>query len=81
MESGAALKGATEGLAKRHYPANFLSKLTDCDGELQETRHWLVTAKDRAYLDPARFSHLIDQQERVGCVLGKLIARHYEFSL
>ena len=33
-----------ESWAKRRYPAHFLSKLTDADGELQETMHWLETA-------------------------------------
>ena len=28
-----------EAWAKRRYPAHFVSKLTDSDGELQETRH------------------------------------------
>ena len=30
--------------AKRRYPAHFVSKLTDADGELQETMHWLGRA-------------------------------------
>ena len=30
-----------ESWAKRRYPAHFVSKLTDADGELQETMHWL----------------------------------------
>ena len=30
-----------ESWAKRRYPAHFKSKLTDADGELQETLHWL----------------------------------------
>src|SRR2546422_10406119 len=29
-----------EAWAKRRYPAHFLSRLTDADGELQETTHW-----------------------------------------
>ena len=33
-----------EAWAKRRYPAHFLSKLTDADGELQETLHWLRTS-------------------------------------
>jgi four helix bundle protein len=33
-----------EAWAKRRYPAHFISKLTDADGELQETSHWLATA-------------------------------------
>jgi four helix bundle protein len=39
-----------EAWAKRRYPAHFLSKLTDSDGELQETLHWLLTARDSGYL-------------------------------
>ena len=35
----------TEARAKRRYPAHFVSKLTDSDGELQETLHWLATAE------------------------------------
>ncbi|MGH8021483.1 MAG: four helix bundle protein [Opitutaceae bacterium] len=34
-----------EAWARRRYPAHFLSKLTDCDGELSETKHWLRTAE------------------------------------
>src|SRR5262245_40156314 len=33
-----------EAWAKRRYAAHFLSKLTDADGELQESLHWLRTA-------------------------------------
>lgn len=30
-----------EALAKRRYPAHFISKLTDADGEINETDTWL----------------------------------------
>jgi len=30
-----------EAWAKRRYPAHFVSKLTDCDGENSETDTWL----------------------------------------
>ena len=33
-----------EAWAKRRYERHFLSKLTDADGEQQETQHWLETA-------------------------------------
>src|SRR5438552_3876659 len=39
-----------EAWAKRRYPAHFLSKLTDSDGELQETFHWLSSAAACGYL-------------------------------
>lgn len=35
----------SEAWAKRKYPAHFLSKLMDSDGELQETLHWLASAE------------------------------------
>lgn len=31
-----------EAWAKRRYEAHFVSKLTDADGEQQETQHWIV---------------------------------------
>jgi len=39
-----------EAGAKREYPAHFLCKLTDADGELQETLHWLQTAAECGYV-------------------------------
>src|SRR6266498_1792177 len=38
-----------ESWAKRRYPAHFLSKLTDADGELQETFHWISSRPGRGY--------------------------------
>lgn len=34
----------TEAWAKRRYPAHFVSKLSDSDGETEETIHWIKTA-------------------------------------
>jgi four helix bundle protein len=39
-----------ESWAKRNYPSHFVSKLTDADGELQETAHWISTALDCRYI-------------------------------
>ncbi|MDB6058205.1 MAG: hypothetical protein JWO95_2049 [Verrucomicrobiales bacterium] len=36
----------SEAWAKRRYPAHFLSKLTDADGEQMETQHWTIVAYD-----------------------------------
>src|SRR3954451_20775534 len=38
-----------EAWAKRRYPAHFISKLTDADGEQRESQHWLVVAFDCDY--------------------------------
>jgi four helix bundle protein len=70
-----------EAWAKRRYPAHFLSKLTDSDGELQETRHWLSTADACAYLSPAVFAELCSRQEQVGRMLGNMISKHDRFAL
>lgn len=42
-----------EAWAKRRYEKHFISKLTDADGEQQETQHWLETAVNCHYLTPA----------------------------
>jgi four helix bundle protein len=70
-----------EAWAKRKYPAHFLSKLTDADGELQETLHWLDTACACSYLsvdDHAAFMH---NAESVGRLLGGMMAKHESFCM
>ena len=39
-----------EAWAKRRYPAHFVSKLTDCDGENSETDTSLDYARDCGYI-------------------------------
>ena len=43
-----------EAWSKRRYPAHFVSKLTDSDGELQATEHWLDRAVQYGYLIRSR---------------------------
>ena len=40
-----------EAWAKRRYPAHFTSKLSDSDGESEETIHWILSAHDCGYID------------------------------
>ena len=68
-----------EAWAKRRYPAHFLSKLTDSDGELQETLHWLLTAQDCEYLTQIEFQTLQEQHAAVGRQLGSMINRYESF--
>ena len=42
-----------EAWAKRRYPAHFVSKLSDSDGESEETIHWVLSAHDCEYIDSA----------------------------
>ena len=65
--------------AKRRYPAHFLSKLTDSDGELQETIHWLNTALACNHLTAMEHGKLMDQLTQAGRLLGSMINRHESF--
>ena len=68
-----------EAWAKRRYPAHFLSKLTDADGELQEVLHWLETAAACGYLPAEEHSKLQEEAVRLGKQLGSMINRHESF--
>src|SRR6266498_1250447 len=68
-----------ESWAKRLYPAHFLSKLTDADGELQETIHWLDTAKLCEYVIAENYNRLSEQRLQTGRLLGSMINRHESF--
>ena len=70
-----------EGWAKRRYEAHFLSKLTDADGELQETRHWIDTAVVCHYLVEESAANLKTDLETIGRMVGSMIARHRTFCL
>jgi len=65
--------------AKRRYPAHFLTKLTDADGELQETSHWLASAEACEYLSVEESSDLQNQAAVVGRQLGSMINRQESF--
>ena len=66
-----------ESWSKRRYPAHFLSKLTDADGELQETMHWLDSALACQYLTPESHAALTAEAMTVGKLLGSMLV-HYE---
>ena len=68
-----------ESWAKRRYPAHFLSKLTDADGELQETLHWLASAEACEYINAVELLDLQNQASLVGRQLGSMINRHETF--
>ena len=64
-----------EAWAKRRYEKHFLSKLTDADGEQQETQHWIETATDCSYLSQEQAVGLIKKCEEIGRLLGGMMAR------
>ncbi len=53
-----------EAWAKRLYEKHFVSKLTDADGEQQETQHWIETANDCGYLTTESTANLRTGVER-----------------
>ena len=64
-----------EAWAKRKYEKHFISKLTDADGEQQETQHWLETAFDCNYMDRATLKNLLNKCESVGKMLNGMMAK------
>lgn len=70
----------SEAWAKRRYPAHFVSKLTDADGELQETRHWLGRALAYGYIGEQWHRDICARYEHVGGMLGKMIQRPEDFT-
>ncbi|MCL4262398.1 MAG: four helix bundle protein [Anaerolineae bacterium] len=68
-----------EAWAKRRYENHFISKLTDADGEQQETQHWIETALDCDYLSQKEADVLLDKCQRIGRLLGSMIAKSGQF--
>jgi four helix bundle protein len=69
-----------EAWAKRRYPAHFVSKLTDADAELQETRHWLDRANAYRYLPDEKRIALEQCCDRIGGMLGNMILHPESFT-
>jgi four helix bundle protein len=62
-----------EAWAKRRYPAHFVSKLTDCDGENSETDTSLDFARDCGYITAEQHQALAQCCCEVGRMLGAMI--------
>lgn len=68
-----------EAWAKRRYEKHFISKLTDADGEQQETQHWIETASDCAYLSDDESKALLQEYETLGKMIGAMISKSSMF--
>lgn len=62
-----------EAWAKRRYEKRFISKLTDADGEQQETQHWIETAEDCGYLKKVQATELNNGLSEIGSMLNSMI--------
>jgi four helix bundle protein len=68
-----------EAWAKRRYEKHFISKLTDSDGEQQETQHWVEIALDCGYISQEEAKVLLEKCGEVGRLLGGVIAKADQF--
>lgn len=68
-----------EAWAKRLYEKHFMSKLTDADGEQQETQHWIETANDCGYLTDESTTNLLQQCSSIGRMLNSMIKKSDSF--
>jgi len=62
-----------EAWAKRRYEANFISKLTDCDGENGETDTSLDFALNCGYISAEQHGQLRDLNSEVSRMLSSMI--------
>jgi four helix bundle protein len=68
-----------EAWAKRRYERHFMSKLTDADGEIQETLHWIDIAFDCGYLSESQVTVLRALCAEIGRMLGGMISKSSKF--
>ena len=59
-----------ESWRKRRYPKSFLSKLSDAEGEAEETRVWLEFARRCRYMTDVEAAELDDEYDKI---LGQLV--------
>jgi len=62
-----------EASQKRRYEAHFVSKLSDSDGEVAETEHWVETALACGYLTAEIHGALMSKSRSVGRMLGSMM--------
>lgn len=65
----------SEGWGKRKYPAWFKKQLIDANGSLEETKTWLMIARDCKYISNEQFDKLFKEYEILGGKLWKLEER------
>jgi four helix bundle protein len=68
-----------EAWAKRRYERHFISKLTDADGELQETLHWLGVALDYGYMSQAQIATINADCTEIGRMVYGMIEKAHLF--
>lgn len=64
-----------EAWAKRPYKKHFISKLTDADAELNETKHWILIAMNCGYIKEEDKQQIILTCYEIGRMVGSMIAK------
>jgi four helix bundle protein len=62
-----------EAWRKRRYPAHFASKLSDCEGEAEETRVWVDLALRCKYISAEEAAQLDQSYDRILSQLVRMI--------
>lgn len=70
-----------EAWRKRRYPAHFVSKLSDCESEAEETRVWLEFALSCKYLNQQVFDKLDSNYDLIIGQLVKMIAEPQKWKI
>ena len=68
-----------EAWAKRRYEAHFMSKLTDCDGEVNETDSSLDFANECGYISSQSHKDLTASCAEIGRMLGGMMKKAQSF--
>jgi len=64
-----------EAWRKRRYPAHFVSKLSDCEGEAEETRVWLEFSWRCGYMSQSEAAALDKEYDQIIGQLVRMIDR------
>ncbi len=70
-----------EAWRKRRYPAAFVSKLNDAEGESAETQTHLEMAKRCGYIDSTSASRLDNSYEEIMAMLVSMVARPQQWAI
>ena len=68
-----------EAWGKRRYEKHFVSKLTDGDGEQNETQHWVEVALDCTYISKETSADLLQQCKDISNMLNSMIWKSNSF--
>jgi four helix bundle protein len=71
----------TEAWRKRRYPAAFVAKLSDAEGEAAETQTWLQFAVECEYIDPSKAKLLYAEYDAILGMIVRMISNPESWTL